>query len=52
MATKSVCGAHAFAGSKQEKVLWPNDNGLPCGEVISDTLEYESSGTFRVGAKS
>ena len=42
---KSVCGAHAFAGSKQEKVWWPNDNGLPRGEVISDTSEYESSGT-------
>ncbi len=33
-------------GSKQEKVWWPNDNGLPCGEVISDTSEYESSGTL------
>ena len=30
----------------------PNDNGLPRGMVISDTSEYESSGTFRVGAKS
>ncbi len=39
-------------GVKQEKVWWSNDNGLPCGEVISDTSEYESSGIFRVGAKS
>ena len=31
---------------KHEKLWWPNDNGLPRGEVISDASEYESSGTF------
>ena len=52
MAIKSVCGAHAFAGSKdvergcgegKKKFQRPNDNWLLFfGEVISDTLEYKS----------
>jgi hypothetical protein len=60
MATKRVCGALTFAGSKQEKVergryrfFWrPNDKGTPLGVVISDTSEYESSRSFGEGAKS